>query len=343
MAVNLIRKNNGAGITAYQDAVLFHLAKGENGVIADVHDEFNATYDNSEKKITIASGMGIVYGRQFEITPSEVVQFDFSTFTGTRYIVIYMEFDLRDPSSEVAMLKSVYASSAYPIIDVGDNLIEIPNGISRYELYRILKTDSDATIIPVFTKLQNDKIKYSHFADESDEANNAKKINDIDLNTTDGKLTVKLPYSSQTEIIERKVLVFDGENSPYNYSGNGVWLGPNVSEDPGQGRRSIDVTEPINSGDVLEFIAGSGSDYFMVRAYVKGTQFKFCLSKNQSIGPYAIIYYFECDITNGGITIAPNANSIYLLNNPYSNISSGEPSKTSLHIWKIYKIIGETV
>ena len=49
MAVNLIRKNNGAGITAFQDSVLFHLSKGVNGVIKDVHNEFSTTYNNTTK------------------------------------------------------------------------------------------------------------------------------------------------------------------------------------------------------------------------------------------------------------------------------------------------------
>ena len=64
MAINLIRKNNGVGITAFQDVVIFHLAKGEwcNTMSMKI---FEASLTTTKKYKHVASGMGLPR-RQFE-------------------------------------------------------------------------------------------------------------------------------------------------------------------------------------------------------------------------------------------------------------------------------------
>jgi hypothetical protein len=346
VAVNLIRKNNGVGITAFQDAVLFHLAKGENGVIPNVHEEFEASFDYTTKILTVASGMGIAYGRQFEVVPGEEIQFDFSALAGTRYIVIYLEIDLRDPTNETASLKATYSDSAYPEITEGDNLISSPNGLYRMLIFHVIKTSSTTTITPMFKVLLSDKIKSSIFSEEAEHADDASTVNGIEINALSGKLIAKMPGNTRAEYIERRILVFDGENSPYNYSGNGVWLGPTVSTETGQGVRSITLTEAIAEGDVLEFIVLASQNYYVARAvfkkssYLVNPQLALCIVTNQTTGPYAVTYYMEFDVSGDGLTLTPNNDSIYLLNNPYANNSSGSPEKTTLHIWKVHKILG---
>jgi len=114
VAVNLIRKNNQENVTAYEDTVLFHLIKGENGVLPGVGDLFALSYNSSTQKMKVNSGMGMMYGRQFEIKEGEEVEMDWSALTGIKYISVYVEIDLRDPTNETATFKSTYASSAYP-------------------------------------------------------------------------------------------------------------------------------------------------------------------------------------------------------------------------------------
>ena len=133
---------------------------------------------------------GIAYGRQFEVVPGEEIQFDFSALAGTRYIVIYLEIDLRDPTNETASLKATYSDSAYPEITEGDNLISSPNGLYRM-LFHVIKTSSTTTITPMFKVLLSDKIKSSIFSEEAEHADDASTVNGIEINALSGKLITK--------------------------------------------------------------------------------------------------------------------------------------------------------
>ena len=341
MAVNLIRKNNGVGITAYQDAVMFHLAKGENGVIPDVHDEFEANYNSTSKILTIASGMGMAYGRQFEIVPGETIEFDFSTLSGTRYIVIYAEIDLRDPTNEVAILKSSYASTAYPVIDAGDNLIDVPSGIHRMVLYHVLKTGESATIETKFTKLQNDKIKNALLADD------AKLINGVKVshNNTDNEVEV-LISGKPTEIVERKQLVF---SSP-----NGQLLDYQNTE--------LTTTVALQEGDCIEVVYAYGSsnkkivvrDWVIAPSYTIGGASIYLVNTRQHVFESQTMSRrtFSTGIQVSGttwtyyegssVTEILNTNNTYEINLLllYRGVVQTTPPPSGITIYKIFKIIG---
>jgi hypothetical protein len=338
VALNLIRKNNGVGITAYQDAVLFHLAKGENGVIPDVHDEFEASYDGTSKILRVESGMGIAYGRQFEIVPGEEIQFDFSALAGTRYIVIYVEIDLRDPTNEVASLKSSYASTAYPVIDAGDDLINVPSGIHRMVLYHVLKTGDNATIETKFNKLQNDKIKYASFAEEATNAvnaHNSSKVGNNTLTNSSGVLKATMDGESKSDIIERKRLIWNGNQTLYNTSSVGT---------------TLSLSESLSVGEIVEIIyACKSTDTKVERVRVLssppglgGSDAGFNLTSIAAGSSTGQGFTATSDTFTVSGTTLTYRGGYYLLN--FANEGGTLLSNNSIVLYRIYKIVGgETV
>lgn len=138
--VTLITKSTGT-ITAYHDAVLFHQIKGNSvhganaqkigGVFKDIYNEFSYTIDQSAKTLTIASGMGMIYGRQFELPEGESIKFDFSFLTGKQYVTVYFEVDTRNVTDERISLKYKYAGGNYPIMDDEISLYQSKLGVAR--------------------------------------------------------------------------------------------------------------------------------------------------------------------------------------------------------------------
>lgn len=247
MAVNLIRKNNGAGITAFQDSVLFHLSKGVNGVIKDVHNEFSTIYNNTTKKLIVSSGMGIAYGRQFEIKPGENVEFDLTSLgTATKYISIYAEIDLRDPTDEVVSFKATYSDSAYPQITEGDNLISTPNGLYRMHLFHVLKNSSNATITPRYNLLLSDTIDHARLAEEAEHALDASTINGVFIQKNGTTNKIEVVDGTKTDIVERKRLLFSADTHA------------NAKRSKNQ---TITLSEAIAEGDILEVHYRSRYDY----------------------------------------------------------------------------------
>lgn len=143
MPLNLIRKNNQTNVTAYHDAVIFHQAKGKshtgdyNGsVFQGVYNEFGYKFDIASRKFILKSGMGMLYGRQFELPDNEEYEIDISSLTGQKYVSIYVEIDTRDVTNETIIIKAAYGSSDYPILSSG-NLYQNKQGVATMELYRI--------------------------------------------------------------------------------------------------------------------------------------------------------------------------------------------------------------
>ncbi len=138
--LTLITKNSGT-TTAYHDAVLFHQLKGNSvhgqnsqkigGVFKDIYNEFSYTIDQSAKTITILSGMGMIYGRQFELPEGEFIKFDFSFLTGKQYVTVYFEVDTRNITDEKVALKYKYAGGNYPIMEDEISLYQSKLGIAR--------------------------------------------------------------------------------------------------------------------------------------------------------------------------------------------------------------------
>lgn len=158
MPLNLIRRNNQTNVTAYHDCVLFHSSKGKsfdnsyNGsVFKDVYNEFGYKIDTVLKKFILRSGMGMIYGRQFELPDNEEFEIDLSALTGIKYVTIYAEIDTRDVTSEKVAIKSTYASAGY--VELGSaNIYKNKQGVATMELYRIYYDASNPSYSVVITR-----------------------------------------------------------------------------------------------------------------------------------------------------------------------------------------------
>ena len=157
MSIRLIRCNNSDPVTPFDDAVVFHSAKGHDytgdkrgGVFEKVYDGMGYIRDNVNHKFIVRSGMAMLYGRQFEIPQNETIEFNVSSLTG-KYCVVYIEVtnsfidmtgetDENDepiPSYDEITINAqlVYASEGYPSIGNTD-IIANRYGTATMELYR---------------------------------------------------------------------------------------------------------------------------------------------------------------------------------------------------------------
>lgn len=242
MAVNLIRKNNQENVTAYEDTVLFHLIKGENGVLPGVGDLFALSYDATTQKMTVNSGMGMVYGRQFEIKEGEEVEMDWSALTGIKYISVYVEVDLRDPTNETATFKSTYAASAYPTVAPGNNLISTTTGVARMLMFWVYRSSTgQMTITNKHTTYRNNWIANANFATNADFATSATNSTQVGNNTITNSSALRVTRNGQSvnEIIETKRILFSGSQVLYNTASKGT---------------TISLSASVSNGDMLEFV-----------------------------------------------------------------------------------------
>ena len=157
MSIRLIRCNNSDPVTPYDDAVIFHSAKGHDytgdkrgGVFNKVYNGMGYIRDNVNHKFIIKSGMAMLYGRQFEIPQNETIEFNVSSLAG-KYCVVYVEvqsYQDEDPDAVVGEGESAplidmleitakleYASDNYPTIGNTD-IIANRYGTATMELYR---------------------------------------------------------------------------------------------------------------------------------------------------------------------------------------------------------------
>lgn len=145
MAIRLIRATNSEAVTVYDDAVVFHSAKGHDytgdkrgGVFEKVYFAFNYIVDNVNKKFIIKSGMGMLYGRQFELAENETAEFSVADQLN-RYLVYYLEIKnelISGVETTSINIKSQWSSISYPSIGNTD-LIVNRYGTATMELYRI--------------------------------------------------------------------------------------------------------------------------------------------------------------------------------------------------------------
>lgn len=142
--IRLIRSTNSGEVTVFDDAVVFHNAKGHDytgdkrgGVFEKVYNQFNAYIDHKQDKLIIESGMGMLYGRQFELAENETIEI---SLNGNDYIVVYVELTINRGSDgydeESIAIKAQYGSSSYPSIGNTD-LVRNRYGSATMELYRV--------------------------------------------------------------------------------------------------------------------------------------------------------------------------------------------------------------
>ena len=157
MSIRLIRCNNSDPVTPFDDAVIFHSAKGHDytgdkrgGVFYKVYDQLGYIRDNVNHKFILRSGMGMLYGRQFEIPENENLEFSVTSLAG-KYCVVYVEVtnefvdmtgetdenDQPIPSYDQVTVTAqlVYSSEGYPTIGNTD-IIANRYGTATMELYR---------------------------------------------------------------------------------------------------------------------------------------------------------------------------------------------------------------
>lgn len=331
MAVNLIRKNNQENVTAYEDTVLFHLIKGENGVLPGVGDLFALSYNLGTQSMQINSGMGIMYGRQFEIKEGEEVEMDWSALSGVKYISVYVEIDLRDPTTETATFKSTYASGEYPTVSAGDNLITTTTGVARMLMFWVYRSSSgQMTITNKYTMLRNNWIANADFAANAANAANATNSTQVGNNTITNSSELRVTRSGQStqEIIESKRVLFSGSRVLYNTMSMGS---------------VISLSESVSNGDLLEFrydnyysTAATNDQYAVIRVQVSGgyvtlVSFHAGFSRQSGFSATSDTFQFS------GSTMTYRG-GYYLLN--WANGGGSLLENNTIRLTKVYKIVG---
>lgn len=246
--VKLIRKNN-AEITAYQDSVMFNLAKGTNGIIKNVGSEFALTYTWQTSTFLLGSGMGVAYGRQFEIPAGDFSGLSLDNYPTPSYFIIYFKIDLSNPSAETVTLEFDAGTADYPAISgLGDDLTKYPNGICRVPIYKLKKLGQSAAVTKIAKILLPDTTPFAdraHIATEAELALNAEKVNDliIEQNYNTKKVYVNHKNTANEELfIERKLLLFNGD-----FRESAMDIGQ--QED----YPFLELASEVNFGDTLEF------------------------------------------------------------------------------------------
>lgn len=157
MGVLEIVTAKGKTPTAYSDSLVYSQQLGKDtfgrspyGVVfLGVGNEFLLTADQSNRKVTIGTGMGSIAGRQFK-SESDIA-FALSALTGNKYCVIYAEVNTSDVSYQTATLKLAYDSSSYPIIRSAD-LDADELEVGRISLWRFIYTASSSSPISAVGK-----------------------------------------------------------------------------------------------------------------------------------------------------------------------------------------------
>lgn len=133
-------------VTPQNDAVLTNLEIASNGVIFGC----NVTIKNAST-LHINAGMGVVYGREFEIVDSDIPVSLSSS--GTLLGQLYVHIDLAN-TSEPAQLLVDTGNSLTPLVD--DPTINITTGSTDYQLATFtVDTSTLASLTETFSIVQN--------------------------------------------------------------------------------------------------------------------------------------------------------------------------------------------
>jgi hypothetical protein len=133
-------------VTPQNDAVLTNLEIASNGVIFGC----NVTIKNAST-LHINAGMGVVYGREFEIVDSDIPVSLSSS--GTLLGQLYVHIDLAN-TSEPAQLLVDTGNSLTPLVD--DPTINITTGSTDYQLATFtVDTSTLDNLVETFSIVQN--------------------------------------------------------------------------------------------------------------------------------------------------------------------------------------------
>lgn len=133
MAIKLVRESSETpNITNQDDARMVRYAySGYTGFVKNYLDEVGYQIDGT--KFKLKGGVVVVNGWEVSIENGSW-ELDLSTISGTQYYTIYLTVNL---TTETAVIRSVYASGAYPTVQSGDDLTEDPYGEANVVLYHV--------------------------------------------------------------------------------------------------------------------------------------------------------------------------------------------------------------
>lgn len=169
--LRLIRKS-GELVFNKDDAIMTRYAYGGyNGIVKNYGNECDYTIEKGSFKIL--SGEIIVDGWETSVDDAGWVFNPISTY-GRQYYSVFLQINVLLETCEI---KATYSQSAFPVINKGDDLTQIPNGTANLLLYNF--TVDNGTISSVEKKF--DVIQYA----------NAKTINGIEIKEESNKVYVK--------------------------------------------------------------------------------------------------------------------------------------------------------
>lgn len=131
MAIKLVRESSETpNITNKDDTKMIRYAYGGyTGFVKEYGNELSYSISGSVLKIN--SGRIVLGGWEIDVA-EDSWELDLSAISGTQYYTIYVEANI---ATEIAQIKSSYASGAYPDIEEGDDLTKYPSGMARAVLY----------------------------------------------------------------------------------------------------------------------------------------------------------------------------------------------------------------
>lgn len=147
----------GVSPTSYSDSLVYSSMNGKdifgltNGeVFNGVGSSFAITANQTDKKITIGTGMGDIGGRQFR--SDSAIEISLQTLTGIKYCVVYAQVDTKNVTAQSARILLAYDAGSYPTLST-KSLSENELEVSNMPLWRFIYTATAAKPIGSFLKL----------------------------------------------------------------------------------------------------------------------------------------------------------------------------------------------
>lgn len=140
--ITLIRKNNSGSVTAYDDAVIFHSAIGDDfkgekrGVVyAGIGNELGFSIVGGS--VQIKSGMGQLYGRQFQIPSGKTVSVTAGGTQGESGVsIVYIEINCTTNPETIAV-KVAKSTSPGIVPTVGNaDIYKTPSAVATMPLFQ---------------------------------------------------------------------------------------------------------------------------------------------------------------------------------------------------------------
>lgn len=154
--LTLITKSAGA-VSAYDDSAAYHSFLGSDDraqtrgvVFLGAYGGFEATPNQGADSISVASGSGALYGRQFRMPAAG--SFALGALTGTKYCLVYAEVNTKNVTAQTAKLKMAYDAGGYPV-PANSNLSNEELGVAAMPLWRFIHKAGDPSPISNLTRL----------------------------------------------------------------------------------------------------------------------------------------------------------------------------------------------